>query len=553
VNENTPAAEPHKLKQATIMATEILGLLMEALRQEFSAGRWAAFEATKGFLEGPYGAWVSRAGAAAREAAEDDPAELTNRLRGAFLDLERVCRALMRLLQEEKRCRRDEVCAGAGLAPTQSHEENLTDLLDILRSIAPALSEPGLRQLLTLADAPEPAEDSRVAHPAARLSSLFLLDAGRRGASDIIAAPGPWVSLVQYRLGGILVPILEVSLSYHRALVGRFKAMAGLDISQHRRPQDGPAAEDGAGAEDSRRTIIRILPTVHGERVDIHLEAPPRIVALPQELGLLKSDLGRYEKLLASRSGLIIHAGLAHTGKRTALLAGLAAQAAQGRNAFAVFSAQPLNMPAVSVALVNPKSDHAALFKSVLERSPDVVAIDELTGTETMREVLQAACRGVLVLGALPCDSALQALRRLFDMELAADLVRQGLLGVCCHRLPRRLCACHKTSSARPEELTTLGAQSAAGKLDLGRPVGCPACLHTGFRGVAPVFELLSVGETLRPLLKPGVPDPDWLKAARADGMTPLAQSLVSLVRDGTTSLGEAVRWGLRAEGDLAV
>jgi type II secretory ATPase GspE/PulE/Tfp pilus assembly ATPase PilB-like protein len=81
----------------------------------------------------------------------------------------------------------------------------------------------------------------------------------------------------------------------------------------------------------------------------------------------------------------------------------------------------------------------------------------------------------------------------------------------------------------------------------LGKPVGCPACLNTGFRGVAPAFELLTVGESLRPLLKPGVSDAEWLKAAQADGMTPFRENLVRLVLEGLTSLAEAKRWGLAA------
>ena len=92
-----PAPDPRKLKPALIMAIEIMGLLLEALRQEFSAGRWGAFEAAKGFLEGPAPVWVARAGASVRAAPEADPDELLNRLRGAFLDLERACRAAMRL------------------------------------------------------------------------------------------------------------------------------------------------------------------------------------------------------------------------------------------------------------------------------------------------------------------------------------------------------------------------------------------------------------------------------------------------------------------------
>jgi len=562
MSETNPAADPRKLRQAAVMAAEILDSLCEALRRDFAAGRLAAFEAAKGFLEGPCGGWVARAVAALRDSGLAE-GELDSRLRAAYLDLERGARAVARLFEEEKRCRRDEVCAAAALAPTQGHAANLKDLRELLRSLKPSLGEPGLQQLLELADAPEPAEDARCAHPAVRLASLILLDAGRRGASDVLAVPGPWCSLVQYRLGGILAPILELPLSYHRALVTRFKLMAGMDLSLRKRPQDGPAVpagkgppsleggrsplpEGAAGDEGSPRAMVRVLPTVHGERLDIHLEGPPKAILHPRELGLPKGDLDRYEALLAARAGLVIHAGLSGTGKRTALLAGLAVLARQGRNAFAILSRHSYDVPGASVSLAaTGAQDHAALMNSVRQRGPDAIAVDDLGAPEAMREALQAAVQGALVLGALPCDGAVAALRRLFDMGLAADLVRQVLLGICGHRLPRRLCACRQACAPRAEELALLAAGGERAELKLCRPVGCPACLNTGFRGVAPVFEMLVVGERLRPLLKPGATDQDWLRAAEADGMTPFKEGLKTLVLDGATSLAEARRLGL--------
>jgi type IV pilus assembly protein PilB len=161
----------------------------------------------------------------------------------------------------------------------------------LLESLGPALSEPGLRQLMELSEAPEPPEGSRVAHPAVRLASLLLLDAQRRGASDILAVPASWCGLVQYRLGGALVPVLELGNSYHRALVARLKTLAGLDLSQRRRPQEGESKPDAD--TDGPRAIVRVLPTVYGERVDVHLEGPPKTALQPAELGMPKPELDR--------------------------------------------------------------------------------------------------------------------------------------------------------------------------------------------------------------------------------------------------------------------
>lgn len=498
------------------MAAEILTSLLDSLRRDFAAGRWGAFEAAKGFWDGPCAAWAARARAAISEAGEE---ELDSRLRGSFLDLDRACRAVTRLVEAERRCRRDEVCAGVKLAPLEESEANLKDLRSVLESLASDLGEPGLRQLLELADSPEPdaGAQSRPAHPAARLAPLLLLDAGRRGASDVLAVPGPHAGLVQYRLGGVLVPILELSLSFHRALVARFKAMAASGINAAKRP----AAQD----EEIPAAIVRTLPTAHGERLDIHLEGPPRSIRDPQELGFSPKDGPRYASLLSARCGLIIHAGLSGSGKSTALLAAAAALARQGRDVFCIVSGKYQDIPGASVCLTGPARTPVALLRSARERRPDAIIVDDLGSPETMREALQAAAGSALVLGGLSCDCAWAAWRRLWDMNPPVDLLRQSLLGILAQRLPRRLCAC----------------------ANQGQPAGCPACLNTGFRGVAPAFELLTVGNRLKPLLKPETSDADWLKAAREDGLTPFSDSLQALVQEGATSLAEARRLGLGA------
>jgi general secretion pathway protein E len=514
------------------MAADILEPLLAALRAEFKAGRLGAFETAKAFMEGPYEAWAARGA----DAVRNGPPTLDN-LRGAFLDLERASRGTARLLREERRCRRDEVCAAAGLAPIDPHEDNLRDLQEIMNSLIPALSDPGLRQLLELADAPEPGEDSRSVHPAARLAGLLLLDAGRRGASDVAIVPGPWCSLVQYRMGGLMSPIFEISRTYHRALAARFKDMSGLDMSARKRPQEGVSAGD---TEGTPRVVIRILATLHGERVDMHLEGPPKSILHPREIGLSSADLKRYESLLAGRCGLVVHAGLAATGKRTALMAAAAELAHCGRSTLAILARHTHDAPGVSVMLAVPGGhDPVVLVREAMRREAGALVVDDLSQAATLKAALEAAAQGSFVLGGLPGDSAVATLRRIFDTGVPLEILRQSLLAICCHRRLRRLCAC-RVPAAVPTE-----AKSELGEARLFAPAGCPACLHTGFRGAATVFELLTVGERLKPLLQPGAADKEWTDAAIADGMTPLRASLLALVQEGATSLDEAKRFGL--------
>jgi type II secretory ATPase GspE/PulE/Tfp pilus assembly ATPase PilB-like protein len=287
---------------------------------------------------------------------------------------------------------------------------------------------------------------------------------------------------------------------------------------------------------------VRVLPTVYGERVDVHLEGPPKTALQPAELGMPKPELDRYEAMLRARSGLIIHGGLSGSGRCTALLAALCSQARAGRDACAVLSKFYRDIPQVTVSTAAAGPDQAALLRASRKRGSGILAVDDLSCPETMAEALAAAQEGFLVLGCLAADGALAVLRRMLEDNVAGAW-RQALLGVCAHRLPRRLCACRKLAAPLPADMELLG--PADKELRIGQPVGCPACMHTGFRGAVPIFEVLEMGEPLRGLLKAEADHNEWLALARQSGMATFSDGLRALVRDGVTSLPEARRNGL--------
>jgi len=320
----------------------------------------------------------------------------------------------MRLLHEEKRCRRDEVCAGTSLASTQSHEGNLEDLREILVSLAPALAEPGLRQLVELRRG---ARASGGLPPRASGGAPGrAAPAGRRPARRRRHPGGPRLlgSSRPIRLGGALVPILELPICLITGpWVGALQGHGRAGPRPAPGPQEGAAKPDEQSEGKLPRAIIRVLPTLHGERLDIHLgRAPPRPSATPGNWACQRTTSRATRPLGRALRGLILHAGLSARGKTTALLAGAAAAVRARAVAFFAILSRPAHGRGGSVRLPRrpPARERRPLFKSVARAPPRRgPALDDLGEAEAMGEALRAAGGGLMGAGRHGCDGVLDA------------------------------------------------------------------------------------------------------------------------------------------------
>ncbi|MBI2361863.1 MAG: Flp pilus assembly complex ATPase component TadA [Elusimicrobia bacterium] len=516
------SADISKMHQALRLARDLLASQLEA------AGEPAARE--------PYGAWLRRAeeldgrlpiDATAAEAGLEG-------LKGIFLEVDRAARGAARLVLD----------AELKGYPIKDAAQRGTDVEKILADLRPRLCDQELEKLLALSELPPPRQDEDRLSPHAILATELLSDAVRRQATSIHIVPGPSMILVYYRIAGEMRPFMELPLSAKNTIAAKLKIVAWLDITA-KFPQDGdilPQREGCAGLPPAR---VRTLPTLHGERICVQLREGAAPSLKLGDLGLGAKDLTRYEAILKN-GGLVLHAGLTESGRRTAIFSALKTLADRGRNVYGAVAYEPAyEVPGVSLTIahgLNDSMSYGALLRSFGLRDPDAVGIDALHLHDTLEIALKLAAKGTLILASVHVPDAVGALRRVFDMGASPDLVRLALTGVCAHRLVRRLCLeCRQSYRPSKEELAALGGNAAK----LQRAAGCGKCQHTGYRGWVPVVELLIVDGALRSRLEAGATEQEWGELAARGGMMPWKTTLKERVLDGSTSLAEALTHGL--------
>ncbi len=374
----------------------------------------------------------------------------------------------------------------------------------------------------------------------------LLLTALDRGASDLhIECYREDVDL-RLRIDGMLhQSFTDISPVNVRQVVRRIKVLAGLDVTEHRVPQDGrlsvsiDAGEAMPGPEVDLR--VSIIPGPAGEDVVIRvLDAEVGVLTLA-DLGLDAGTATTLERLLSNPEGLILVTGPTGSGKTTTLYAALG-RLNDGRRKI-VTAEDPIEylVPKVNQKQVTTHVGMHAMLRALLRHDPDVMLIGEIRDLETGSTALAAAATGHLVLGTLHTPDAVGAVSRLRGLGLDDLDIADALLAVLAQRLVRRVCpACRQPDPPTPEQVALFGPL-----LDGVEPTagaGCPACRHTGYRGRTGLFELLLLDPAQQTRIAERAPARVLRDAAAASGHVGLVADGLAKVRAGLTSLDELVR-----------
>ena len=393
-----------------------------------------------------------------------------------------------------------------------------------------------------------------------RLVERLVRDALAVGASDVHVEAGEEAVRVRHRVDGVLRAVETLPRDVGLPLVSRLKILAGLDIADRLRPQDGRArVRTGAGEVELR---LSTLPAARGENLVLRLQAPEAADGTFAALGLSADDASRVEALLDAREGLVLVTGPTGSGKTTTLYAALArVQARGGVNVVTVEDPVERRIPGVVQVQVNERTGltFASALRAILRQDPDVVLVGEVRDRETAAIAAQAALTGHLVLATLHTIDAASAVTRLADVGVEPATVAAALRGVVAQRLVRRLCAdCRRARAAgwrddrlrgRPPEGEP-GYVAAVTATDGGpgtEPTGalcsaCGACGGSGFRGRVALVEVLRADGVLTRMVADGADAPALSAAARERGMRTLWESGVAAVRAGVTSAEELLR-----------
>lgn len=315
--------------------------------------------------------------------------------------------------------------------------------------------------------------------------------------------------------------------------------MARLDIAEKRLPQDGRIAlKIGSRPVDIR---VSTLPSGHGERVVMRLLDKQAGRLNLTELGMAGETELRLQSMVQKPHGIILVTGPTGSGKTTTLYAMLSILNDSKRNILTVEDPVEYDIDGIGQTPVNTKVDmtFAKGLRAILRQDPDVVMVGEIRDAETAQIAVQASLTGHLVLSTLHTNSAVGAITRLQDMGVESFLLSSTLLGVISQRLVRKLCPdCRTELPVTPENINGF---------DIGQNEtiyqanGCPACLHTGYRGRTGIYEMIEVDEALATMIHDGKSQPKLEEYCRTKSAS-LRDDGLRKVRMGETTLDEVLR-----------
>ncbi len=388
---------------------------------------------------------------------------------------------------------------------------------------------------------------SYLREPAARraveTSEEIVLRAIEQGASDILIDPSTDRSYrLRYRVDGFLRAIDRLDAELGSATVNVLKVLAGMDIAERRRPQDG--AFMGRLPQHSVNFRTATAGTLYGEKMAVRvLDSKAGLIELSQ-LGLSRAQLHNLASLTRRSDGTLIVCGPTGSGKTTTLYALLGRLDASSQNIVTIEDPIEYPLENASQRAINPKADitFANALRSILRQDPDVIMVGEMRDTETARMALQAAETGHLVFSTLHSNDSLVALLRLLDLGVEPFLITAGLRAILAQRLVRVLCRQCRRKAAVSPQLAEQAAQRAIPIDSLYQPVGCEACAGTGYRGRTGIFELLLVEEQVSEMLRSAPSLSRLREYARESGLVTLKRDGIAKVIGGITSIDEVVR-----------
>lgn len=361
-------------------------------------------------------------------------------------------------------------------------------------------------------------------------------------ASDVHIEPMESRVRVRNRIDGALTEVMSLPSSMAQALASRIKIMAGLNIVERRRPQDGQIETESNG----RTLDIRVSTagTMFGESVVMRILDRERALYGLVDLGMPAVIERRYRDIIQSPYGLVVCAGPTGSGKTTTLYTTLQAVKSDEINVMTVEDPVEYVFPDINQMSINEVAGltFASGLRAILRQDPDTILVGEIRDPETARIAIQAALTGHFVLSTVHATDASSAMHRFVDMGIESFLLASSLLATVGQRLVRQVCStCTEEYEPTTEERAFY--DRAGGTKDtFRRGAGCATCSGTGYLGRQGVYEVLRMTDTMRELVIENAQADQIRKAAIEDGMVPMQAQAIDLVDDGSTTIAEVMR-----------
>jgi type IV pilus assembly protein PilB len=382
--------------------------------------------------------------------------------------------------------------------------------------------------------------DEATEETAIRTVDRILARAASAGASDIHLERLPDNLRVRFRVDGTFHDIGYISTMVAPAIVARLKVLAGMDIAEHRLPQDGRlTAMIGTRRLDFRASTF---PTIHGEKLVLRVLDQGSLKLDLTALGMRSPVLDDFREIIRRPEGLILITGPTGSGKTSTLYAALTELIESGKNITTIENPVEYEVPGINQGQINEKAGFtfAKGLRAVLRQDPDIIMVGEIRDTETLTTAIEASLTGHLVFATLHTNSAVSTITRLLDMGIEPYFLASGILAIVAQRLVRRICVHCPTELPVPAGVRHLFGDEVPALL--ARGAGCEHCRGTGFAGRIGIYEMMRMTDAIRELVLARASEPTLAKAAREHSMSTLREQCLARVREGTTTLEEVIR-----------
>jgi type IV pilus assembly protein PilB len=381
--------------------------------------------------------------------------------------------------------------------------------------------------------------------PVIKLVNLILLDAIRKGASDIHVEPYEKQLRVRYRIDGMLYEVMKPPVKLKHAITSRIKIMSSLDIAERRLPQDGRIKlKMGKNKEMDFR--VSVLPTIWGEKIVLRLLDKSNLQLDMTKLGFEEKILEDFRKSILLPYGMILVTGPTGSGKTTTLYSVLSELNKTDTNISTAEDPVEYNLFGINQVQMHDDIglNFASSLRSFLRQDPDIILVGEIRDFETAEIGIKAALTGHLVLSTLHTNDAPSSVSRLLNMGIEPFLVAASVVLIGAQRLLRKLCQeCKEALEVPAQTLLDLGVHpDEIEEFIVYHGTGCRVCNNTGMKGRIAVYEIMTMTEELREFVLNGASTLELKREAVRQGMKTLRMSALTKMKEGATTLDEVGR-----------
>ena len=381
--------------------------------------------------------------------------------------------------------------------------------------------------------------------PVVKLCTMILVNAIKKGASDIHIEPYEKKLRVRYRVDGVLLEEMQPPLKWKAAIASRIKIMSQLDIAERRLPQDGRIKlKLGKGREMDFR--VSVLPTIWREKIVLRLLDKGNLQLDMSKLGFDPKPLEDFMWAIHQPWGMVLVTGPTGSGKTTTLYSALSDLNKPAHNISTAEDPVEYNLHGINQVQIHDEIglNFAGALRSFLRQDPDIIMVGEIRDFETAEIAVKAALTGHMVLSTLHTNDAPATIFRLLNMGVEPFLITASVNLVLAQRLARKICVdCKAPTTVETSALKDIGftdEQIAKGKLMKG--TGCRTCNSSGYKGRVALYEVMRFNDALKEMVLGGSSAAELKMGAIKNGMMTLRMSGIQKVLDGVTTTEEILR-----------